>query len=338
MFPFPRLMRTKIPEDPGPEPGLHEEYIAMASQTDTKIAARDGDVFTDLGSVPYTSWQPAWHPTLSLVAIGLNVSPYLVIYDLTSGTPVEVTAGPNLPAAEVRAARWSPDGQYLALSLRSSPWIQVRRFVGGVFTKLTDPASLPGAESRAIAWSADSTRIIYVKTATGVPGYHLYSVSGTVVTRISTFTGSTTSFAVDIARDAGETIVGGDGLSPYAHGFAFGTDKNTVAASGIDPPKPSAVACTSVAFNKDGTLIAVVTAAGVTISTWDGSTYTSIHTITASGITEVGWTGNDILMAGRASSPWIYMAKVVAGVATNLTPDSGIFDSNIRSPKGSLVP
>lgn len=337
MFPFPRL--SSHGGSTPPDPPLNDEYIGIASSTNSKIVARNGDIFTDLGSVSVVSaWQTAWHPTSPIVAIALNASPWLLVYNLTTGAPVSVSLGAAAPTQAVRSVRWSPDGQYLALGYPATPWMQILRFLGGTFTKLTNPATLPGNEPRGIAWSADSTRVVYNKTASGAPAYRIFSVSGTTVTFVSTVLVGAFTFTIDIARDMGETIVGGDGATPYAVGMSWGSGKNSITASGVNPPRADSTAVTSVAWNKDGTLIAVVSSAGCAISSWNGSAYTLLDTVTATGMTEAGWTGNDICIIGRSSSPWAYMRKVVGGVVSSPTVDAGVFNGNVRSPKGSLVP
>ena len=131
----------------GPGPYLYFYAWDEQNETLTKIADPSDLPTSIVRSV-------AWSPDGRYLAAGLQSSPYIIIYDWNSGSPVKIPDPATLPTGGyLPAVTWSPDGRYLAIAHANSPYITIYDWSSGSPVKIPDPAILPAGDSFSIAWS-----------------------------------------------------------------------------------------------------------------------------------------------------------------------------------------
>ena len=119
------------------------------------------------GSTGYVAWSPSGR----YLAVAHGSSPYLTIYDWSSGAPVKITNPATLPTGAASGVAWSPNGRYLAVGHSNSPYITIYDWSSGAPVKIANPSGptgLPGGDGRRPAWSPDS-RYLAVPYSSGVP-------------------------------------------------------------------------------------------------------------------------------------------------------------------------
>lgn len=98
----------------------------------------------------------AWSPDGRYLAIAHSVTPFVTIYDWSTGVPVKIANPATLPANDGSGVAWSPDGRYLAVSHTGSPSITIYDWITGVPIKIANPATLPAGDGTCCAWSPDN--------------------------------------------------------------------------------------------------------------------------------------------------------------------------------------
>jgi Tol biopolymer transport system component len=120
----------------------------FARQTPAKIA----DPATLPGGANYGM---AWSPDGRYLAVAHGASPYVTIYDWSTGSPVKITNPGTLPPYTGLSACWSPDGRYLAVAHDTTPYVTIYDWNSGSPVKITNPGTLPAGNGRVAAWSPD---------------------------------------------------------------------------------------------------------------------------------------------------------------------------------------
>lgn len=110
----------------------------------------------------------------SLLAVGLEASPYLSVLSVESGSYPPYGTLDEAPPHPAKAPRFSPDGTYLAMAHSASPYFSVYRRSGTNFTRLDTPAGTLGGAS--VSWNGDGTLLAVGGSAPG--GVELYQRTG----------------------------------------------------------------------------------------------------------------------------------------------------------------
>ena len=117
---------------------------------------------SDPASLPnYWGRDVDWSPDDRYLAVAHNNSPYVTIYDWSSGSPVKVADPSSLPTNAATGVAWSPDGRYLAVTHYSSPYVTIYDWSSGSPVKIANPATLPTGDSYGKpAWSPNGRYLL----------------------------------------------------------------------------------------------------------------------------------------------------------------------------------
>ena len=91
-----------------------------------------------------TSYTPAFSPDMKYLAVPINGTPFVTIYNLKNGEPINI-AGPDMPVNVGFNSAFSPDGHYLAVTLAYYPFIIIYDMTSVIPTKSTDPDIFPSS-------------------------------------------------------------------------------------------------------------------------------------------------------------------------------------------------
>jgi WD40 repeat protein len=143
----------------------------------------------NVSSLPSAGVQSAaWNAQGTSLALGLNASPWINIYnfDPATDTFTKITS-PSGASATVYSLAWSPDGTKLAVGQNGSPWIKVLDRSGDTFTAESNPATTPGSNCY-VQFTNDGTELIAGSSTS--PYLYPYSVGSTTTTyTAATFVG-----------------------------------------------------------------------------------------------------------------------------------------------------
>ena len=159
------------------------------------VYAFDGTTFTRLtfnGAAPYgNAMSVAVTPSGSHVAVGLDTSPFIMVFAINGTTLTKVTTDgfTGVPQGSVRGLAWNAAGTVLAAAHWYTTNFSVYSFNGSVLTKMPDPATLPPANGYSVAVGPGTSPHITVGFQMA-PSFYSYSLSGTTLTRASRSRGS----------------------------------------------------------------------------------------------------------------------------------------------------
>jgi Tol biopolymer transport system component len=102
----------------------------------------------------------AWSHDGRFVAVGHVTTPFVTIYDFTSGVPVKIANPATLPPAEGIKVCWSPDDKYLAVIHNTTPFVTIYDFTSGAPVKIANPAILPTGNSFGGCWSTSGKYLV----------------------------------------------------------------------------------------------------------------------------------------------------------------------------------
>ena len=165
--------------------------LAVAHATTPYLSAYtvDGDTMTKWANptdLPSTKGSCiAMNPAATLLVMGLDGSPYFVIYRINADKTLTKLTNPNGMSAygSVWGVAFSPDGSKLALGVNASPYIVVYNVSGEALTKIGDPTVLPAGASRGVAFNTDGSKLAV--THANKPFITVYNVSVDTLTKIS---------------------------------------------------------------------------------------------------------------------------------------------------------
>ena len=165
------------------------------------IYNRSGDTFTYVTQLATAAGATAidWNHDGSVLAVGLNASPWIRIYNRT-GDSFSVSATPPTLSAAVNSVSWNSDGTTLAISSTVTPFIYFFNYSGGTFTQTSpNPTNLPSANPYQISWQPNGTKVA-IACQTGTFPMIIYNRSGNTFTKISDPTGTPSAFTSSIGR------------------------------------------------------------------------------------------------------------------------------------------
>lgn len=134
----------------------------------------------------------AWTPDESYVAFGgQGTSPFLTVYNASSGNLVKIADPATVPNGTVFALAWGPDSRTLVLATGASPFMRAYYRTGDTLTLISDAnwnQTTPSA-GLGVEFSPDGTKLVAASATS--PFVHGWTVSGsgagTTFTRWNTF-------------------------------------------------------------------------------------------------------------------------------------------------------
>ncbi len=106
-----------------------------------------------------TSRGCSFSPDGTRLAVAHSNSPYITVYDLSSGSPVKMPNPDVLPAGTGCGCSFSPGGTRLAVAHTIAPFITVYDLSSGSPVKMPNPAVLPTGTGNGCSFSPDGTRL-----------------------------------------------------------------------------------------------------------------------------------------------------------------------------------
>ncbi len=162
-----------------------------------RIWKRTGDTFTELtrptdplngSSTSMVTYSISWNNDGSSLAMGISVSPYVVIYNRSGDTFTKLASPSTLPTSVARSVAWNPAGTSLAVAYAATPWLIVYNRSGDTFTAIAGTPTPTGNTpiSRCtMSWSPDGSLLAMPRTG-GTYGYIVVlSRSGDTFTSLS---------------------------------------------------------------------------------------------------------------------------------------------------------
>ncbi len=283
---------------------------------------------------PGTANSCKWSPNGEFLALGSATTPYIDIYQRSSGNVLTKLANPGtIPGGTVSQVSWSPCGDFLAVGTSATPYIIIYQRSGNAFTKLSDPGTLPtvGGGGAMVGirpvFSPNSDFLALPYTTTGVgagPKFLIYERSGT------TFT--------DITSGSGLDTVNGIGSSNFFSwspdsSFCCALDNSThlvIAFKRTDATFTSITAPVAAyagnilghSFSPDGNFFAVSLLVTPWILIFTVSS-TGVFALLTSPITLSEWPGvpswsanSEYLCLNESSSPYLLIYKVTNPTTT----------------------
>jgi Tol biopolymer transport system component len=143
-----------------------------------------GVKISDPAILPTSSaYQSGWSPNERYLAVTHPTTPFIKIYDWSTGVPVKIADPATPPAGTGQGVAWSPSGRYMAVSHLVTPYITVYDWSTGVPVKIADPATPPTGSGYGCAWSPDSR---YIVVAHGTSPYiTIYDLSTGALVKIA---------------------------------------------------------------------------------------------------------------------------------------------------------
>ncbi len=288
----------------------------------------------DPGTLPTGSGADcAWSPDGKYLAVTHSITPFITIYDFTTGSLVKIADPATLPASSGNGVCWSPDSRYLAVAHNTTPFITIYDFTTGAPVKITNPASLPGGNSLEASWSPDGK---YLAVATGVssPFITIYDFTTGAPVKIADPgtlpTGS--GFAVDWSPDSRYLAVG-HGTTPFITIYDFITG---VPVKITNPGSLPASTGLGVEFDPTGRFLAVGHNTTPFITIYDFITgapvkITDPGTLPAnsSSSPDFSWSGR-FLVLPISSTPFITIYDFITGAPVKIADPATLPTGNTQ--------
>lgn len=263
----------------------------------------------------------AWSPNGEYLAVALNTSAFIVIYQ-RFGTTFTRLSGPSvgdLPAGLGTHIGWSNDSQFMAIAHNTSPRVTIYQKIGNLFSKLTNPTTLPTGEGRAAVFSPDSQFLAVAHNTT--PFITVYRREATDFLKLSV--SAPQGNADDCCWSPnGEFLVVGHANSSFIHIY----QRNGVTFTKISGPIGSEIptgTVQGVAFSPDGRYLACAfaTSSFLAIYARSNTTFTkitNIDTIPQSAGQGVSWSPKgDYLVVSHASGLFTIYKREGSGVGAS---------------------
>lgn len=120
----------------------------------------------------------AWSPDGKYVAFAHNSSPYITIYDMSTGAPVKTANPSTLPVGNSLCVAWSPDSRFVAVGTNSGNRASVYDMNSGTPVKVADAGTAIGSTVNGICWSPDGAFISFALEGTPYLAIYPWSTSG----------------------------------------------------------------------------------------------------------------------------------------------------------------
>ncbi len=124
-------------------------------------------------------------------ALGLKVSPYLIIYDIDVESFTKRSNLLSMPTSLVDCIKFSNNGEYMALVTQYTPFVMLYRIVDNIFnllslptTNITGVGAGGGYNYSGIAWSSDDKYVAFLGTLGSPHPLSIYKVEGNNVTKM----------------------------------------------------------------------------------------------------------------------------------------------------------
>lgn len=215
----------------------------------------------------------AWNKQGTRVAIALNASPYIAIYD-TSTYPFTKRTNPSssyYPKGAATRCSFNPDGTRLAITHANSPYVTIYSTSStstSAPTKISDPDVLPGANGTACAYSHDGTKLAVA--GNGSPYLTIYSTATEPYTKLNVITSLPTSTIWCIAWSSDDKkLAVSQSSSPYFYVYDTTTSPWTRLGN---PPSLPAGAGNYVAWSSDDKRLAIAHGTSPYITVYDTTT------------------------------------------------------------------
>jgi uncharacterized repeat protein (TIGR02059 family) len=162
-------------------------YMAVSGRPAKVYKRNCGATYNEVASLSdaygTVSWDAAFSPDGTYVALGLAGYPYVSFYKRSGDSFNQLADPAALPPNTCTYAAWSPDGTYAAFSCNSNPRLIIYKRSGDTFTKLPDPAFLPTWRAYSPSFSPDGTQLAVGSGES--PFIVIYSRSGDTFTKIA---------------------------------------------------------------------------------------------------------------------------------------------------------
>ena len=199
----------------------------------------DSSKFT--AAVPTNGRAVSVSPDGSKIAYACTSSPYLVVYDAASFSPITISGGN--PAGTGICCKFSPDGAYLAVGHDTAPFLTIYETTG--WTKVTGLSANPSGAVNAIAFTPDGSKLFVACQSS--PGFYGYNTSDwTQMSDTPSLGGNGTGCAVH--PDGTKVAITGTAALPYVWVYNI-ADWTAVASTPGGGPVAAAQCC---AYSPDG--------------------------------------------------------------------------------------
>jgi len=162
-------------------------YLAVSGRPAKVYKRNCGATYNEVASLSdaygTVSWDAAFSPDGTYVALGLAGYPYVSFYKRSGDSFSQLADPAALPPNTCTYAAWSPDGTYAAFTCNSNPRLIIYKRSGDTFTKLPDPAFLPTWRAYSPSFSPDGTQLAVGSGES--PFVVIYSRSGDTFTKIA---------------------------------------------------------------------------------------------------------------------------------------------------------
>lgn len=153
------------------------------------LMSRSGDTFTLLSNPPDVAASGyincmEWNPDGTSLAVGISVSPYIVIYNFSAGTLTKLSNPATLPTSIIYSVKWNHDGSSLAVSQGTSTGFIVYNRSGNTFTAIggTPMGTVGTNRAGSISWNNNGTLLAIANFTNGIS---VYSRSGDSFSSVS---------------------------------------------------------------------------------------------------------------------------------------------------------
>lgn len=273
----------------------------------------------------------AWNKQGTRVAMALNASPYIAIYD-TSTYPFTKRTNPsssNYPAGAATRCSFNPDGTRLAITHANSPYVTIYSVTPtstSAPTKISNPNVLPGANGTACAYSHDGTKLAVA--GNGSPYLYIYDTTSEPYTQLNVITSSlptSTIWCIAWSSDDKKLAIS-QSSSPYFYVYDTTTTPWTRLSS---PPSLPAGAGNYVAWSSDDSRLAIAHGTSPYITVYDTTTTQWTKLSNPSTLpTGIGraciFSANDrVLIVAHNTSPYVTIYDTSTAPYTKITnPDT----------------
>jgi hypothetical protein len=221
---------------------------------------RSGDTFTkrnDPDTWP-TDWvrKVAYSPNDSYLAVAMDSSPYIMIYNIVGSNLTKLADPATLPTGIAYSLSWDSTSTYLAVASDATPYILIYKRSGNTFTKLTNPAILPPGSGTAIDFHPAGTHVVWGGTNGTNGRIRLYSRSGDTFTMATTgnidLGVNYTPFALNYNSTGTHFAIGSTGSGSDNSWYVYNQSGSTVANSAISVSSGLGPTFSALDWDSDG--------------------------------------------------------------------------------------
>jgi WD40 repeat protein len=285
-------------------PGDHAKLIYQGSG----LGPQDPTKISDPATPPTgNGTEVAWSPDGRYLAVSHSTSPYVTIYDWSTGSPVKIANPATLPTGDGSGCAWSPDGRYLAVSHSTSPYVTIYDWSTGSPVKISDPATTPTGLGRGVEWSLDGRYMAVAHvTSPYVTIYDWSTGSPVKIANPGTLpagTGSDCCWSPD-----GRYLAVGMGVPNYITIYDWFTG---VPIKISDPGTLPANACNGCCWSSDGRYLVIGHSASPYMTIYDWSTGSPVKTSNPATLptgngSGCGFSpGNRFMAISHSASPYV---------------------------------